>query len=325
MAGISIPAAVNFSANKTVSAYLVRRLMSSVLVLLGVSILTFSMLHLVPGDPVTAILGRQLVTAKRAAELRESLGLNDPLPVQYWRYASGALRGDLGTSIRSNRPVVDVIAEQIPSTIQLTLAAIPLAVLFGLSLGILAALQRGTWIDTLIMSVAISGISIPSFWLGLLLILLFAVTLGWLPSVAPSGDLRGLILPAVTLAAAEGAVISRVTRASLLDVLSKEYLVAARAKGVRYHWLILRHALPNALIPIVTILGLQVGFMLVGSIVVETIFARQGLGRLAITAINTRDFPLVQGVVLVTASAYVFVNTVTDLIYSFLDPRIRLQ
>lgn len=307
------------------SAYLVRRLLTSVLVLLGVSILTFSMLHLVPGDPVTAIMGRQLVTAEKAAELRIALGLNDPLPVQYWRYASGALRGDLGTSIRSNRPVIDVIAEQIPSTIQLTLTALPLAIFFGLSLGILAALQRGTWIDTLIMSVAISGISVPSFWLGLLLILLFAVTLGWLPSVASSDDLRGLILPAITLAAAEGAVISRVTRASLLEVMSKEYLVTARAKGVRRHLVILRHALPNALIPVVTILGLQVGFMLVGSIVVETIFARQGIGRLAITAINNRDFPLVQGVVLVTATAYVLVNTATDLFYSFLDPRIRLS
>jgi ABC-type dipeptide/oligopeptide/nickel transport system permease component len=306
-------------------AYLSRRLLTSALVLVGVSILTFSMLHLVPGDPVTAILGRQALSGAQADELRERLGLNDPLPVQYWRYASGALRGDLGESIRSNRPVVEVIAEQVPSTLQLTMVAIPLAVAIGLGLGLIAALKRGSWLDTAIMAIAISGISIPSFWLGLLLILLFAVTLGWLPSAAPSSDWRGLILPAVTLAAAEGAVISRVTRASLLEVFGQQYLLAARARGVRARSVVLRHALPNALIPVVTILGLQIGFLLVGSIVVETIFARQGLGRLAITAINSRDFPLVQGIVLVTASAYVIINTLTDLLYAVIDPRVRLQ
>lgn len=305
--------------------YLARRLFTSLLVLLGVSVLTFSMLHLVPGDPVTAMLGRQAVSADKAEALREQLGLNDPLPVQYWRYLSGALQGDLGTSIRSNRPVSDMIAEQLPSTIRLTLVAIPLAVLIGGGLGLLAAVRRGTWLDTATMTVAISGISIPSFWLGLLLILLFSVGLGWLPSVAPSNDWRGLILPAITLAVAEGAVISRVTRASMLEVMGKEYVTTARSKGLSERWVITRHGLRNALIPVVTIIGLQIGFLLVGSIIVETIFARQGLGRLAITAINNRDFPLVQGVVLVTASTYVLINTFTDVVYAYLDPRIRLQ
>lgn len=306
-------------------SYLIRRLLTSLLVLLGVSIFTFSMLHMVPGDPVTAVMGRQAISREEADELRERLGLNDPLPIQYWHYISRALQGDLGESIRTNRPVSVMIAEQLPSTFQLALAAMPLAIIIGGSLGILAALKRGTWIDTLSMGIAISGISIPSFWLGILLILVFAVSLDWLPSAAPTGDLRGLILPALTLAVAEGAVIARVTRASMLDVLDQQYVTTARGKGLRERRVILVHALPNALIPVITILGLQLGFLLVGAIVVETIFARQGFGRLTITAISNRDFPLVQGVVLVTATIYVVINTVTDLAYGFLNPRIRLE
>jgi ABC-type amino acid transport system permease subunit len=214
-----------------------------------------------------------------------------------------------------------MIAEQLPSTAQLTLVAIPLAVLFGGSLGLLAALKRGTWIDTITMSIAIAGFSIPNFWLGILLIMIFAVTLNWLPSVAPGNDLRGLILPAITLAVAEGAVIARVTRTSMLEVLDQQYMTTTRSNGLKERSILFVHALPNALIPVITILDLQIGFLLVGAIVVETIFARQGLGRLTITAINNRDFPLVQGIVLVTASIYVLINTITDLTYGFLDPR----
>ena len=305
--------------------YLLRRLLTSLLVLFGVSVLTFSMLHLVPGDPVTAVMGRQAVSRAEADELRERLGLNDPLPVQYWNYISRVFQGDLGESIRSKRPVSEMIAEQLPSTAQLTLVAIPLAVLFGGSLGLLAALKRGTWIDTITMSIAIAGVSIPNFWLGILLIMIFAVTLNWLPSVAPSNDLRGLILPAITLAVAEGAVIARVTRTSMLEVLDQQYMTTTRSNGLKERSILFVHALPNALIPVITILDLQIGFLLVGAIVVETIFARQGLGRLTITAINNRDFPLVQGIVLVTASIYVLINTITDLTYGFLDPRIRLE
>jgi ABC-type dipeptide/oligopeptide/nickel transport system permease component len=205
------------------------------------------------------------------------------------------------------------------------LVAIPLAVLFGGSLGLLAALKRGTWIDTITMSIAIAGFSIPNFWLGILLIMIFAVTLNWLPSVAPGNDLRGLILPAITLAVAEGAVIARVTRTSMLEVLDQQYMTTTRSNGLKERSILFVHALPNALIPVITILDLQIGFLLVGAIVVETIFARQGLGRLTITAINNRDFPLVQGIVLVTASIYVLINTITDLTYGFLDPRIRLE
>ena len=306
-------------------AYLTRRLLTSLLVLAGVSLLTFSMLRLVPGDPVTVLLGRQAVSKEQAAALREELGLNDPLPVQYWRYISGVVQGDLGNSIRSGRPVAEMIREQLPSTIQLTVAAMLLAVGIGLGLGMLGALRHGTWVDTAIMSLAVSGISIPSFWLGLLLIMIFSVGLGWLPSVAGSDDWRGLILPAVTLGVAEASVIARIVRASMVDTLDQEYMRTAQAKGLPRTRMILRHALPNALIPVVTIVGLQIGFLLAGSTVVETIFARQGIGRLAVTAVNSRDFPVVQGVVLVTASIYVLINTLTDILYAYLNPRIRLQ
>lgn len=307
------------------SAYLARRLLTSLLVLAGVSLLTFSMLRLVPGDPVTVLLGRQAVSKEQAAALREELGLNDPLPVQYLHYIRGVAQGDLGNSIRSGRPVAEMIREQLPSTIQLTVAAMLLAVIMGLGLGMLGALRHGTWVDTAVMSLAVSGISIPSFWLGLLLIMVFSVGLGWLPSVAGSDDWRGLILPAVTLGVAEASVIARIVRASMVDTLDQEYMRTAQAKGLPRTRMILRHALPNALIPVVTIVGLQVGFLLAGSTVVETIFARQGIGRLAVTAVNSRDFPVVQGVVLVTASIYVLINTLTDILYAYLNPRIRLQ
>jgi ABC-type dipeptide/oligopeptide/nickel transport system permease component len=295
------------------------------LVLVGVSALTFAMLHLVPGDPVTAILGRQAVSAERIAALRAQLGLDRPLLVQYASYVGGALQGDFGRSIRSERSVVAMIAEAAPSTLQLALAALLFAIVVGFSLGLLAAVRRNRWPDFLVMTTAVGGISIPSFWLGMLLILVFSVWLGWLPSVASKGDWRGLILPAITLGVAEAAVIARVVRSSVVDALDQEYMRTATAKGLPPLRRLLRHALPNALIPVVTVVGLQAGFLLAGSVVVETVFARPGLGRLAISAVNNRDFPVVQGVVLVTAAAYVVINTFTDLLYATLDPRVRLD
>ena len=306
------------------TAYLIRRLLTSVAVLFGASILTFSILHLVPGDPVAAILGRQAISGAQAQELRAQLGLDEPLIVQYVRYIQGVLRGDLGESIRSKQPVTTLIMQQLPSTLQLTTAAMLFAVTVGLGLGILAAVKRQTWVDTVVTATAVSGISIPSFWLGMLLIFVFAVQLRWLPTTSTSGDWRGLILPAVTLGVAEAAVIARVTRSSLVDEFDKNYVSLARAKGLAERTLVRRHALPNALIPVVTVVALQIGFLLVGAIVVETVFARQGLGRLAITAINNRDYPLVQGIVLIVATAYVTINTIADMTYAWLDPRIRL-
>lgn len=307
------------------TAYLVRRLLTSLAVMLGASVLTFSILHLVPGDPVTAMVGRQAVSGEDLQAIRAALGLDAPLPVQYARYLGRALTGDLGESIRSKQPVIQVIAQQIPSTVQLAGAAMIFAVAVGLTSGVFAALRRGSWVDATVMAGAVIGISVPGFWLGMMLILLFAVTLGWLPASSVRGDWRGLLLPALALGTAEAAVLARVTRSSMIDALEKNYVKLARAKGLRERAVAWRHALPNALIPVITILGLQVGFLLVGAITIETVFARQGLGRLAVTAINNRDYPLVQGVVLVTSFVYVAVNTLTDLAYAMLDPRIRLR
>lgn len=305
--------------------YLVRRLFLSLLVLAGVSVLTFLILHLVPGDPVYAIAGRQAVTAESAAAMREALGLNDPLPVQYQRFIGNILSGNLGTSIRSRRPVISMIAEQLPSTVQLTLASMAIATALGLTVGIVSALNRGRWIDRTLTVAIIAGVSMPTFWLGILLILLLSVQLRWLPSAAPASDPRSLILPALTLGLAEAAVIARIVRASMIDVLDQPYLTVAHAKGLRERRIIWRHALPNALIPIISILGLQFGLLLSGSVVVEALFARPGLGRLTVTAINTRDFPLIQGIVLVIAVLYLLVNTLTDILYVVVNPRIRLN
>jgi peptide/nickel transport system permease protein len=307
------------------SSYLIRRLFTSVLVLFGVSVLVVSIIHLVPGDAVSAILGRQKVSAETVAQLREQLGLNDPLPVQYWRYLSKALHGDLGESIRNYVPVSEAIAEQLPSTIALAGAALLLALSVGFVLGLIAALNHGTWIDTLAMGVSVSGLSVPTFWLGLLLIMFFSVRLNWFPSISTGSSPAALVLPALTLGLPEAAVVARMVRASMLDVLGKDYITAARAKGVRQHMVILKHPLRNALIPVVTFVGLQIAYLLGGSTIVETMFARQGIGRLAVQAISNRDYPMVQGVVLVTAVIYVVINTFTDITYTLLNPKIRLK
>lgn len=287
--------------------------------------MVFSIIHLVPGDPVTAMTGRQKISAEQAAELRQRLGLNDPLPVQYWNYLKKAIQGDLGQSLRNQVPVARAIGEQLPSTIQLALSALLLAAAFGLFFGLLAATQPGTWLDSTSMMLSVSGMSIPTFWLGLLLIFFFSIRLGWFPSTSTGNSLHSLVLPALTLALPEAAIISRVVRASMLEVLYKEYIVTARAKGLKMSSVILRHALRNALIPVITFIGLQMGYLLAGSTVVESIFARQGIGRLAVNAISARDYPMVQGVVLVTATVYVLINTVTDMLYAVINPQIRLR
>jgi peptide/nickel transport system permease protein len=305
--------------------YLLRRLLSSLLVLLGVSVLVFSIIHLAPGDPVTAMTGRHRVSAEQAAELRQRLGLNDPIPVQYWNYLRKALQGDLGKSLRNQVPINRAIGEQLPSTIQLAFSALLLATVIGFLFGLLAAARQGTWLDSFSMILSVSGMSIPTFWLGLLLIFLVSVRLGWLPSTSTGNSFESLILPALTLALPEAAIISRVVRASLLEVLFKEYITTARAKGLKERLVVLKHALRNALIPVITFIGLQMGYLLAGSTVVESIFARQGVGRLAVKAIAARDYPMVQGVVLVTATIYVLINTFTDMLYAVINPQIRLK
>lgn len=305
--------------------YLIRRIFTSILVLFGISMLVFSVIHLVPGDVTMAILGRQNVSEEKVAALREQLGLNDPLYVQFGRYISNALRGELGTSIRTKQSVSEAIAEQLPSTFALAVSALTVALSLGAILGLVAALRHGSWVDTFVMGLSVSGLSIPTFWMGLLLILFFSVRLKLFPSISNGSSFAALFLPALTLGLPEAAVVARMVRASMLDVLNKEYITTARAKGLPERIVVLKHAVRNALIPVVTFLGLQMAYLLGGATIVETMFARQGIGRLAVQSIFSRDYPMVQGVVLVTAAIYVLINTLTDITYGFLNPKIRLQ
>ena len=304
-------------------SYLVRRLLLTIPVLLGVATLVFSLIHLIPGDPAQAMLGEG-AAPEDVAQLRDRLGLNRPLLAQYGLFLQGLLRGDLGVSLRNDQPVLRQILERMPATAELAFASMTVAVLIALPLGIIAASRRGTSLDYIAMTLSLVGISVPNFWLGPLLAMVFAVELGWLP-VGGRGTLAHLVLPAATLGAALAAILARMTRASLLDELREPYVLAARAKGVSRARAVLHHALRNSLIPIVTILGLQFGVVLTGAIITETIFAWPGIGRLLIQSISFRDYPTVQGCVLLIAVTYVCVNLITDLTYGFLDPRIRVD
>ena len=301
-------------------AFILRRLGAVVPVLLVVSVLVFLMSHLTPGDPATIMLGEN-ASAADVARLRHQLGLDRPLAVQYGRYLAGVVRGDLGRSIRSGRPVALEIWDRFPPTLQLTLAAMAVATGTGILLGALAATSRTGIADALLMGTSLLGISMPSFWLGLLLILLFGLLLRWLP-IAGEGDWRALVLPAVTLGAQAAAVLARLTRASLLDVLPSDFVRTARAKGLAAARVLFRHALRNALIPVVTVMGLQFGALLGGAVIVESVFARSGLGRFAVAAVQSRDFPVIQGIVLFAAAVYALVNLSVDVAYLALDPRI---
>jgi ABC-type dipeptide/oligopeptide/nickel transport system permease component len=303
--------------------FLVRRLLLTIPVLLGVATLVFLLIHLVPGDPAQAMLGDS-ASEEDVERLRESLGLNAPLPEQYAAFLAGLVRGDLGRSLRYGTPVAAEIGSRLWRTVQLAVAAMAVAVLVAVPLGIVAAVWRGTLADHAAMTVSLIGISMPNFWLGPLLAILFAVVLGWLP-VAGSGTPAHLVLPAVTLGTGLAAILARMTRASLLEELRELYVLAARARGVSRARSILHHAFRNSLIPIVTIVGLQFGAVLTGTIITETIFAWPGVGRLLIQAINFRDYPLVQGCILFISFTYVMVNLLTDLAYGLLDPRIRYE
>ncbi|MBA3640333.1 MAG: ABC transporter permease [Acidobacteriota bacterium] len=303
--------------------YLVRRLLLTIPVLLGVATLVFALIHLVPGDPAQAMLGEG-ASQEEIQRLRTSLGLDRPLLTQYTGFLGGLVRGDLGTSFRYNTPVTQQIMSRLGNTAKLALAAMLVAILFAVPLGIIAAVFRGRAPDHVAMTMALAGISMPNFWLGPLLAILFAVYLGWLP-VSGTGSLAHLVLPAATLGAALSAILARMTRASLLEELRELYVLAARARGLSGARAVLRHAFRNSLIPVVTIIGLQFGAVLTGTIITETIFAWPGLGRLLIQAINFRDYPLVQGCILFIAVTYVLMNLLTDLTYGLLDPRIRYE
>jgi peptide/nickel transport system permease protein len=305
------------------SRFLARRLALTLPVLLGVATLVFSLIHLIPGDPAQAMLGEAAPQAD-VEELRRRLGLDRPLIEQYGAFLTGLVQGDLGTSLRTGQPVTSQILERMPATFELAAAAMLVAICVSIPLGIAAAVRRGTAVDHAAMTLALTGVSVPNFWLGPLLAIVFAVELGWLP-VSGRGTPQHLILPAVSLGAALAAILARMTRASMLEELREQYVLAARARGVPRLRAIVRHAFRNSLIPVVTLVGLQFGAVLTGAVITETIFAWPGIGRLLIQSIGFRDYPLVQGCILLIAVTYVAVNLLTDLVYGVLDPRIRYE
>lgn len=310
-------------------AYTIRRLLLAIPVMLLVATAVFLLLHLTPGDPVGVMLGSDASEQQRLA-VRHQLGLDQPLPVQYVNWLGRVIRGDLGRSLFLDKPVTTALLERVQPTLLLTLMASLVAILIGLPTGVLAARRRGSWLDLGTMGVAMLGISMPTFWLGLNLILLFAVKLRWLPvagyqplSSGVWNSLRYLILPAVTLGTAQGALLARMTRSMMLEVLNQDYVRTARAKGLVERTVIVRHALRNAFIPLLTVIGLTFAVLIGGAVVTEQIFNIPGVGRLLIQAIGRRDFPLVQGTVLVIAALYVLINLAVDLLYAVIDPRIH--
>ena len=311
--------------------YILRRLVAMVPVLLLVSLIVFSLVHLTPGDPALTMLGEE-ATPQAVAALRAKLGLDQPIPVQYVKWLAAVLQGDLGRSIRSNQPVTEAIAERLPVTVELAILAIIISLSIAIPAGIIAAMRRNSALDASATVVALLGVSLPNFFLAILLVYLFAVQLRWLP---PFGfqplkaglwaNLKGMILPAITLGTALAAIVTRMMRSSLLEVLDQDYIRTARAKGLTEGRMVRFHALKNALMPVVTVVGLQIGGLLGGAIITEQIFVLPGLGRLLVDAIFQRDFPLIQGVVLFVSFAFLFSNLAVDLAYAYLDPRIRYR
>ncbi len=303
------------------STYLVRRLFHALLVLWLVSVAVFAMLHLVPGDPVE-ILAFESGTGADMEAMRERLGLNDPLPVQYLRFAGNALQGDLGRSIRSNRPVTEEFFSRFPNTATLAFLALGLALLIGIPAGVISAVKPNSVLDYFSMFVAVIGVSMPVFWLGLLLLLVFSLRLEWLP-MSGFTTWKHMILPTITLSMFSMASVARLTRSSFLEVMREDYVRTARAKGLSGWRILSVHALRNSLIPVVTIAGLQFGQLLGGAVITEIVFAIPGVGRLVVDGITARDFPIVQGSVLYLSVSFVFVNLLVDVLYTYIDPRIR--
>jgi peptide/nickel transport system permease protein len=304
-----------------VTVYIARRLLLLVPVLLGVSLTSFGLLQLVPGDPAI-ILGGQEATEEVLAQIRHEYGLDQPRAVQYLVYLRNALRGNLGVSIQSRQPVAMLIAERFPFTLRLAVLAILVSAVLGVVAGVVAATHRNSILDLIALVGSLAGISMPIFWLGLLAMLLFSVKLQWLPA-GGSGTFAHLVLPAVVLGASSSAVIARMTRASMLEVLQQDYTRTARAKGVSEPTVVYRHALKNAMIPILTVFGLEFGYNLGGAVLTETVFSLPGVGRLVVEGIFARDYPVVQGAMLVVATTFVLVNLLTDIAYAVIDPRIR--
>lgn len=304
-------------------SYVIRRAWQSLTILLGVSIVVFGLMHL-SGDPIR-LLAPIDTTADELEAIRKLHGLDRPLPVQYWNFLTGVLRGDFGKSLRSGENALHLALERVPATGRLALTALVFSLIVALPFGVLAAVKRNTWIDRTVMGAALIGQSMPVFWLGILLILVFAVNLGVLPATGTRAGWRSLILPGITLGMFNMARTARLLRSELLEILQAEYIMTARAKGMTARVVLWRHAFRNAVIPLVTLIGLDLGALLAGSVITETIFAWPGIGRLSVNAIYGRDYPVVQATVLVVASIYVVINFLVDLSYAFLNPRVNLN
>ena len=303
--------------------FIAKRLVSMIPVLLGVTLIIYLIMSMAPGDPAKVILGEQ-ATPEQIAELREEMGLNDPVLVQYGRYISGLVRGDMGESYNSGLPCQVEIFARFPNTLRLATVAVTISVILALPLGVLAAVKQNTLFDGISMVIALIGISMPVFWLGLLLILAFSLNLGWFPSSGSEG-LKSMVLPAITLGFNHMASIARITRSSMLEVIRQDYIRTARAKGVSEKNVITKHALKNALIPTITVVGLQIGAMLGGSVMTESVFAWPGIGRLMVQSINKRDIPMVLGWVIMFSVSFSIINLIVDILYGFVDPRIKSQ
>jgi peptide/nickel transport system permease protein len=304
--------------------YALGRIVGTAPVLFGVTLLVFLMAWVTPGDPLVAVLGEasQGISRQALEELRTEMGLDRPLPVQYASYLAAVARGDLGTSIRSRRPVLAEVLDRLPATVELALAALSVAVLVGVTLGVLAAVRKGTLVDGAAIAVALIGVSVPVFWSGFLLMMLFSLELGWLPA-SGRGTWRHLVLPAIAVGVSSAAFIARITRGAVLEALGQDYVRTAHAKGLRPSRVIVRHALRNALLPIVTVVGLQLGGLLGGAVLTESVFAWPGVGRLLVDAIIARDLPVVQGAVLVVSLLFIMVNLAVDLSYAAINPKVR--
>jgi peptide/nickel transport system permease protein len=314
-----------------VAQYIARRFLAFIPTLLVVSFLIFFMVELVPGDPAATMLGPE-ATGEQLEAVREQMGLNEPLHVRLVNWYADALRGDLGRSFFLNQPVAEALVSRLPVTFSLTIMALAFSLIFGIGAGVIASIRQGKFTDWGIMLLAILGLSIPIFWLALNMIWLFSVRLGWFPTggyvaftESPTGFFRHLLMPAIALGLVHMAVIARMTRSSMLEVLRQDYVRSARAKGLREWVVIARHAFRNALIPIVTIVGISAGEMLAGSVITETVFNLPGVGRLIVDAVRRRDYPLVQGGILIITVSYLIINLLVDLLYAWINPRIRYQ
>lgn len=304
--------------------YIAKRLLAMIPVILGVTLIVYLIMSLAPGDPARTILGEQ-ATEEQVQELRTEMGLDQPIIVQYFRYIWNLLHGDLGRSYQSRIDVSTEIFSRFPNTIKLALTASLFSVILALPLGIIAAVRQNTFFDSFSMFIAIIGISCPTFWFGLILILVFAVNLKWFPVSGQVDNFRGMVLPALTLAFNSMAAMARVTRSSMLEVIRQDYIRTARAKGVSNRNVILRHAVPNAMIPTVTVIGLRIGGLLAGAVICETVFSWPGIGRLLVQSIQSRNTPVVLGCIIIFSICFSLVNLIVDILYAFIDPRIKSQ